>query len=65
MVATCGHIVQTPTKDKPYKVILEHEGRKDTEEPVSTMREGEALIKKETPKPPKRDVLFDHEAAKT
>ena len=64
MVATRGRIVQTPTKGKPYKVVLEHEDGKDTEEPVTTMREGEALIKEETPTPPKRDKLYDRDASK-
>ena len=64
MAATRGRIVQTPDKDKPYKVVLEHEHSGDTEEPVDTMREGEAIIKEETPTPPKRDKLFDHPAKK-
>lgn len=63
MVATRGRIVQTPAKDKPYKVVLEHEDGKDTEKPVTTMREGEALIKDETPTPPKRDKQFDRDAS--
>jgi len=64
MVATRGRIVQTPTKNKPYKVVLEHEDSGDTEEPVATIREGEAVIKKETPTPPKRDRLYDRDASK-
>jgi hypothetical protein len=40
MVATRGHIVQTPTKDEPYKVVLEHEEGPDTEETVSSIRDG-------------------------
>ena len=53
--ATRGHIVQTPGQSKPYKVVLEHEGASDTQRPVASMREGEALIKDETPTPPKRN----------
>jgi hypothetical protein len=59
MAATRGRIVQTPTEKKPYKVVLEHEGGTDTERPVSTMREGEALIRLETPAPPARDTARD------
>jgi hypothetical protein len=59
MMATRGRIVQTPTKEKPYKVVLEHEGGPDTEEPVSTMREGEALIRLETPALPPRNTSRD------
>ena len=59
MAATRGYIVQTPTKEKPYKVVLEHEGSDDTEQAVSTMREGETLIRVETPTPPARDTTRD------
>lgn len=59
MVATRGRIVQTPTKEKPYKVVLEHDGAIDTEHSVSTMREGEALIRLETPSPPARNTSRD------
>lgn len=57
--ATRGHIVQTPKKKKPYKVILEHGAAPDTEHAVLTMREGEAMIKEETPTPPERDTSRD------
>ena len=60
--ATGGQVVQTPTKDTPYKVVLEHELGADTESPVSTMREGEALIKKLTPTLPERDTRWDRPA---
>jgi hypothetical protein len=59
MAATRGRIVQTPTKAMAYKVVLEHDGALDTEHPVSTMREGEALIRLETPTPPERDASRD------
>lgn len=59
MAANSGRIVQTPTKKKPYKVVLEHEGSVDTEQGVETMREGEALIREETPTPPKPNTLLD------
>jgi hypothetical protein len=60
MAAIRGRIVQTPGEDKPYKVVLEHEGGGNTEHPVSTMREGEVLIKRHTPTPPKRSKKRDH-----
>jgi hypothetical protein len=63
MAATRGRVVQTPTEAKPYKVVLEHEGGADTEQGVETMREGEALIREKTPKPPKRDRTRDRSAA--
>jgi hypothetical protein len=59
VAATRGRVVQTPTKDKPYKVVLEHDDSPDTEQGVNTMREGEALIRKGTPRPPRRDTSRD------
>ena len=59
MSSTRGHVVQTPKEEQPYKVVLEHESGEDTEQAVSTMREGEALIRDETPKPAPRDASRD------
>ena len=55
MSATRGHIVQTRTKDEPYKVIMEHEDGTVTETPAATIKEGEALIRDQTPTPAERD----------
>jgi hypothetical protein len=38
MTATRGRVVQTSSKEQPYKVVLEHEGHVDTEHGVATMR---------------------------
>ncbi|MDB5713771.1 MAG: hypothetical protein JWO15_1168 [Sphingomonadales bacterium] len=65
MAATRGHVVQTPAKEEPYKVVLEHEIGPDTNEPVASVREGENLIKEETPTPPKRDTTRDRPATDT
>lgn len=59
MSAKKGRVVRTPTEAEPYKVVLEHEVGKDTEHAVSTIREGEALIRSETPAPPERDSSYD------
>jgi len=51
-------VVKTPGKPHPYKVVLENDDAGKTEQPVSTVREGEALIRKKSPPPPdepKRD----------
>lgn len=45
MAIICGRIVKTPDQNKPYKVVLEHERDGVLEYPVSTIREGEALIR--------------------
>lgn len=57
--ATRGRIVRTPGKEKPYKAVLEHEEGDASEHPVSTIKEGEALIKRKTPRPAKRDTSGD------
>jgi len=59
VATTRSRIVQTGTKKKPYKVVLEHESGGDTEIAVETIREGEALIKREMPTPPERDTSRD------
>jgi hypothetical protein len=59
MSATGGRVVQTPGEEKPYKVVMQHEGRGETEHPVSTVAEGEALLRRESPRVPERDTLRD------
>jgi hypothetical protein len=62
MQAKSGHIVQTHEATKPYKVVLKHEDGEDTEQACATIREGEALIRRNTPTPPKRDASRDQDA---
>ena len=45
MPVRCGRIVLTRPGPKPYMVILEHHPTGTSEHPVSTIREGEALIR--------------------
>ena len=59
MAATRGRVVRTPTKDKPYKIVLEHDGSADTEVSVNSMREGEAMIRKQLPARPERNRSRD------
>jgi hypothetical protein len=58
--ATRGHVVLTPDDDLPYKVVLEHEQGENTEQPVSTIREGGALITKTIPTPLEPNTSWDH-----
>ena len=44
-------IVYTPNDAFPYKVLLIHRGRPDSEHPFATMREAEAFIRHSTPAP--------------
>ena len=51
--AVGGHVVRTPREEHPYKVVLEYEGAHAvSEHPVATIREGEALIRQRSPRPP-------------
>ena len=59
MSAIRGRVVRTPTKAKPYKIVLEFAGSDDTEHPVATMREGEALIRTRLPGRPRRNTSRD------
>ncbi len=58
MAVKSGRVVKTPDDKMPYKVVLEHEQEegqdKRSEHPVSTVKEGEALIKEKSVTPPER-----------
>lgn len=45
MVVKGARVVRTPGEEKPYKVILDDDEQGRSEHPVSTVREGEALIR--------------------
>ena len=51
MTSTYGHVVSTPDAELPYKVILRHEGKPDTERSFATMHESELFIRERTPRP--------------
>jgi len=44
-----GRVVLTPNSLHPYKVVLNHPCEGQTEFAVSTIREGEALIREKAP----------------
>ena len=62
MSSTCGRIVSTPEGELPYKVILSHERSVDTEHAFASMREAEAFIRRNTPRPAARRTLMDRDA---
>jgi hypothetical protein len=62
MHANRGHIVQTRSADQPYKVVFDHEDGPATEQACATIREGEAIIRRNTPVPPPRRTFRDQEA---
>ena len=61
MSSTAGRIVGTPDARMPYKVILTLESGETTEHAVATMREAEAFIRRNTPRPPTRSTTYDHD----
>jgi hypothetical protein len=61
--SSSGLVVSTPGGDLPYKAILSHQGRNDSEHPFTTMREAEAFIRRNTPVPPARRTLYDRDAS--
>jgi hypothetical protein len=56
---TRSQVVLTPGEAEPYKIVLENQGGRATEQPVSSIRQGEQLISEQTPRPPARDTLYD------
>jgi hypothetical protein len=50
-----SRVVLTPGEELPYKVVLEHSDG-CSEYPVATIREGEALIRENSPPPPPTKV---------
>ena len=59
MYAKSGHVVQTSPGS--FKVVLKHEVGDDTEQACATVREGEAIIRRNTPTPPTRSHLLDRD----
>jgi hypothetical protein len=51
-----GHVVLTRGQEQPYKVILEYEWGEHSEHPVTTIMEGEALIRSRVCPPAPHEV---------
>ena len=62
MHAKSGYIVQTRGGAFPYKVVFDHEEGPDTSQGCATIREGQAIIRRNTPTPPSPNTLRDQEA---
>jgi hypothetical protein len=52
--AESGRVVQVDHDN--LKVVLTHEDGTETQQPCGSMREGEAIIRRNTPAPPKKDL---------
>jgi hypothetical protein len=57
-----GRVVRTPNARFPYKVVLTHHGRADSARAFDSIREAEAFIRRNTPRPPPRPTLYDRAA---
>lgn len=62
MSSRFGRIVRTTDADLPYKVILTHDQSADTECSFATMREAEAFIRRNTPRPKAHSTFWDRDA---
>lgn len=56
-MAISGRVVRTPDEAMPYKVVLHHDGKADSEHQVASVRAGEALIRESLPAPESPDLL--------
>jgi len=59
MSSRFGRIVRTSHVDLPYKAILTHDQCAETERSFATMREAEAFIRRNTPRPKPRSTFWD------
>lgn len=62
MSSRFGRIVRTSDDHLPYKVILTHDQCAETECSFATMREAEAFIRRNTPRPKARSTFWDRGA---
>jgi hypothetical protein len=62
MSSRFGRIMHISDADLPYKAVLTHDECAETERSFSTMREAEAFIRRNTPRPKARNTFWDREA---
>jgi hypothetical protein len=62
MSCTSGRVITVRGGDKSFKVIMSREGGQTSEHMFSTMREAEAFIRRNTPRPPERSTAYDRES---
>jgi len=62
MSSRFGRVVRTPDPDLPYTAILTHDQCAETECSFATMREAEAFISGNTPRPKSRSTFWDRDA---
>jgi len=64
MSSRFGRIVRDPAGQEPYKVILSHDQGAESERAFATMRDAEAFVRRNTPRPKARSTFWDREAPK-
>jgi hypothetical protein len=62
MSSRFGRIVRDPAGQKPYKVILSHDQGAESERAFATMRDAEAFVRRNTPRPKARSTFWDRAA---
>jgi len=62
MSSRFGRIVRDPAGQKPYKVILTHDQGAESERAFITMRDAEAFVRRNTPRPKARSTFWDRDA---
>lgn len=62
MSSRFGRIVRDPSAKRAYKVILSHDEGPESERAFTTMREAEAFVRRNTPRPRARNTFWDREA---
>jgi hypothetical protein len=65
MSCTSGRIITVRGGGKPFKVIMSRQAGEKSEHLFATMREAEAFIRRNTPRPPERSTTYDHESENT
>jgi hypothetical protein len=61
MSCTSGRVITVRGKDKPFKVIMSLPDGETSEHRFATMREAEAFVRRNTPRPPERSTTYDRE----
>jgi len=62
MSSRFGRVVRDPAGSKPYKVILSHDQGAESERAFATMREAEAFVRRNTPRPRAQTTFWDRAA---
>lgn len=62
MTSRFGRIVHSSDAQLPYKAVLTHDECAETEYSFATMREAEAFIRRNTPRPKARSTFWDRDA---